>query len=1182
MNGHLATAHREMYVHCLFLRAGQWSVLLLALTLLVMGSAPVAYGQAQGATLTGTVTDQSSAVIPNATVILKEEGSGAIRRTVANADGFFTIPSIDAGRTYTVIIEAQGFAKWERKSIHLSSGDRVNIPDIVLTLASVAQQVSVEARPEAMIPVDSGEKSHVITARQIQNLSVLGRSADELLKILPGVVYTNPSRPGEPAGLTVKFNEGIGNYNVSGSRNTAIVNISDGADVIDPGCNCGSAVTHNMDMVQEVKVQTANFNAEFPRGPVVFSSVSKAGASVFHGEAYTYFRQSKFNSRDWRNNFFDTKKPTDSFYYPGFNIGGPLTKNRQKAFFFAGIEIMRQNVDLGVRPAVVPTAAMRQGDFSDSAYIKSLNGDDVHRLPGYDGESGTDNANWSGNALTPGMISGGVINPAAIDPGGQVLLNLYPLPNQDPAKSKGYNFTANIINPQHRHQELTRLDFNISDSTKLYTRFNHEYEANPYPYTLWWYNSNDVPTPGKLFGAYNTWSSSTSLVKVLNPTTTNEVIFAATYWNMPHKFRDPDKISRSGLGYPYKGLFKNDYENSVPSMTDWGSGVADMVQPGGLFKPTISGRKLLLSVTDNFTKVAGTHMLKFGGYFDLITNNEPFTGQDHGYVSPTWWGGNSSGNAYADLLLGRIGDYSENTVNPTSHLRKKEFAGYAQDSWKATRRLTLDMGLRFQHIQRMYDAEGKLAGFDPARYDPNVPFSGIVAPHLGDKVSKGISPNPGLLVSPRFGFAYDLTGKGNTVIRGGGGVFYSHGRHAQVLAAMNHPPLVQSVDICCGTTLAAIDAIDPSTQTLQSSITVLDLKDNHLPTTYDWSLTLSHRLPSATVVEASYVGSTSIHQKSCNNCGFNNLNRVPEGAMFGFPLGDNPNAYRPYQQYGKISLLSHELSQNYHSLQVTANRQTGRVNYSVAYTFSKAMGTGGEEYNVNTDSFDRRHRSYGPLGYDRTHILSVAYTVFLPDPARSNRFLKQLLNGWQTSGITQFMSGNALQPDIRLTGEANAVQGPGDPNPGKAVPLESKWIAGTDGTSVQAVLTCDPRKGVSGDQFANPACFGAPLPGANGMYQYPYMKHPGFQNHDLSIFKNFQISEHKKFQFRFSMFNFVNHPLPFFEGADSHMDLHYESDKDANGNPIPGTHSLRTSDVFGKTQFKRGRRLMQFAIKFFF
>ena len=272
-------------------------MLLIVLVAAVGGQ--ITYAQGQPATVTGTVSDQSSAVIPNASVILKQESTGSLRRTVSNTDGYFTITGIPAG-TYGVSVEAQGFVKWERTGVVVHPGDKVNLPDIVLAVGTAEQKVEVIGVSEDLI-VDSSEKAEVITSKEIQNLAVLGRSADELLKILPGVVYTDPDGQGQPAGFRVQFNQGIGNYNVNGTRNTQVENVSDGQNVIDPGCQCGSAVTPNVDMVQEVKVQTSNFAAENNRGPIIFSAVSKSGGSQFHGEGYFYGRNSALNARDWRN-----------------------------------------------------------------------------------------------------------------------------------------------------------------------------------------------------------------------------------------------------------------------------------------------------------------------------------------------------------------------------------------------------------------------------------------------------------------------------------------------------------------------------------------------------------------------------------------------------------------------------------------------------------------------------------------------------------------------------------------------------------------------------------------------------------------------------------------------------------------------------------------------------------------
>lgn len=1118
-----------------------------ALLLVSWASVGLGLGQAASCTVTGTVLDNSNAVVPGADVTATHAGTGFERRTVTSAEGFFSIPAIPAG-TYTVTIEMPGFAKWQRTNIVLYAGDKINIPDIVLNVAGAAEEVTVSAAPDSVTPVDSGEKSAIITAKQIQNLAILGRSAVELLKILPGVVYGgDPSQVTEIPGLVVQFNLSVGNYNVMGTKGEGGLNIvSDGANVIDPGCDCGAAVNPNVDMIQEVKVQVANFGAEYAKGPVTINTVTKSGTSEFHGSAYIYMRHPKWNAQDWRANRFNTPKPQDKFFYPGFTLGGPLTKSRDKVFFFFGYEYMFQDHDLGVNAAAVPTAKMRLGDFSEIADGYILNGYDVVNLP-----------------KATGISSRGVIDSKLLDPGGRVLMNLYPPPNRDPKQNNGWNFVASIINPEHRHQELTRIDWAISDKTTLYTRFNHEYQSSPYPYTLWWYNTQQVPNPTNVQGDYNTWSSSTSIARVIDPTTTNEVVVAATYWGMPHKLVDPQKVSRKALGYPYRGIFKNTHTDYVPNITDWGGGVATLHQAGGIVDPTIFGNKWLVSVEDNFSKVYSTHTMKFGARFELITNDEPTTNDDAGLVTPTTWGGNSTGNAYADLIMGRMGYYQESTKNIVGYTRRRWWDFYAQDSWKVTRRLTLELGSRFTHPGFFYDTEGKMCGFDATKYKPTskiTDYTGLVCAYRGDDVGRSVWKTPRLVISPRLGFAYDITGKGNTVIRGGAGKFIFHGRGGDSFGGTTaNPPLHQNVVLGWNPgTLAEIDKIDGRTQIQASGLTVLEPLNDKVPTTYSFSLTISQRLGWDTFLESSYVGSASTHQLGP---GGKNINIVPEGSMFGFPKGTDDNSYRLYQNYGAIAMRSHFLSQNYHSLQVMLNRQTGRVNFSSAYTFAKTLGVGGATWGgtAPVDPFDYRRRSYGPLTYDRTHSLSLAYNILLPD-ATQEPVLREIVNGWQISGISQWQSGAPL---IGFRYGGSMVDGQ---------PMNIRLISGTIDTSAQPIVICDPRKNLSEGQYANPSCFVAPEVRKNGHYRFPYMRGPAFQNHDLSIFKNFKIgaSEDEKIQVRFSAYNFPNHPIPFIDSTGDSLVF----DK--------GKPNATTLKNFGRAAQKRGRRLFQFAIKYMF
>ncbi len=279
----------------------------------------------------------------------------------------------------------------------------------------------------------------------------------------------------------------IGNFSGNGSRPDAIDITADGVHVSDPGCNCASPVSPNVEMIQEFKVQGASFAAENSKGPVVVSSVAKSGGSEFHGEGYYYGRRPELNSNDWLANRTHLKRPNSSYSFPGFNIGGPLlipgtsfNKDRNKVFFFAATEFIRQNIDTGTRRAVVPTADWRKGDFSDQSYLDKLNG-----------------GKWAikSRPTKNGFVDGRLVGTP--DPGGLALMNLYPLPNVDPAENDGYNWVELGTVEQPMTQLLARVDYSISENTKLYTRYNMQRETQPFKYGLWW-DSSQVPLPSRI------------------------------------------------------------------------------------------------------------------------------------------------------------------------------------------------------------------------------------------------------------------------------------------------------------------------------------------------------------------------------------------------------------------------------------------------------------------------------------------------------------------------------------------------------------------------------------------------------------------------------------------------------------------------------------------------------------
>lgn len=1125
----------------------------LAFVLVITLGSQNGWGQALTGMLTGIVLDSSEAVIPDASVVLRDELSGVQRRTVTNAEGYFTIAAVPTG-TYALTVEVKGFAKWERTGIVFNPGDKRHLSDIVLQVGGAAEQVTVVG-DAAFVPVDSGEKSAVITAKQIQNITVIGRSAAELIKILPGMSQTGagvenkPGFTGEAIGINGNGDGGrqsaLGYFSANGTRTDAMDIVGDGAHVSDPGCNCATPVNPNPDMIQEFKVLQSNYSAEHAKGPVVLNFVSKSGGRDFHGEGYIYMRQWGWNSNEWLLNRANQGKPHNRYRFIGGNIGGPLTKSREKLFFFVGYENFAQTIDTGVLQSIVPTSAMKQGDFSDAAYMAQLGSGEVSSVPNL----------------------GPVIDPSMIDSGGQVLLNLLPDPNVSPAEGGGFNYVQALTLEQPMHQLLSRIDYSISDMTKLFVRYNLQRETQNFPVGLWWRNPGQVPYPTSVVAPNVSDSVSASLTSVFSPTLTNEVVFGLTYINFPNQFEDPTRVSRSALNYPHQGIFKSGLDQ-IPSITNWTS-IATLLNPGG-FDPVLFAKKWLISGGDNLTKVQGTHTMKFGAFYEVVTNNQPGSDFSNGVIQYATWSGNSTGNAFADLLTGRVAAYTESNKNVLHNIGFRTLEFYGQDSWRATRRMTIEFGARFAHLGAWYDREGiGLAIFDASRYsnDPaDLPnLTGLVWNQIDPSVPLSGAKTRPLFVAPRVGMAYDLFGTGRTVLRGGFGMFRYHDPQGPFPGAIDLAAGHRNTAVCCGLTFSDIEQLSPGVT--KYNVTTIDANDDRQPVTYNWSVTVSQRLPAATTMEIAYVGNES---RDLTNDGFQNINLVPIGAMFGFPEGTDPNNYRPLQNYGALNVIAHSLFQNYHSLQLTLGRQTGRINYWAAYTWSKAMGIRGGAQGATSNQFDIRE-NYGPLAYDRTHILNLSYVIQLPEPAKAwtgaGRVLGNVfLDAWQISGITQFSSGVNLQAATNSNFNLGVVGG----TLSDGTPFNNTALLGTPDLPLQPVVTCDPREGLQNGQFINGNCFGLPSVGQNGSYVLPYLRGPAFMNHDLSLFKNWSFSETKKLQFRFSAYNFLNHPVRSFTNGDTNLNLTLTPEGQL-ANPR-----------FGYADSKFGKRILQLALKFFF
>ncbi len=1175
---------------------------------------PVALAQTTSATLTGTVFDASGAIVANANVTLKNEASGDVRTTVSNAEGYFTFAAVPPA-TYSVIVERDGFASWEAKGIALTADDKRNVGGIKLKPGAKTETVVVEASDTQITPTDSGEKSTLINQHILQNVAIVGQNAAEFIKIMPGMAFTGGVvNQSSYAASDERTGSGpVGSFSANGTRTGALDITSDGAHIIDPGCNCGQAMNTNADMTAELKVMTSNFGADESKGPVVISAIGKSGGKQFHGEIYTYARNWHLNANDPQNKDAHFARPETKYFYPGGNIGGPLiipgtnfNHNRDKVFFFFGTEYYKQNVDNGVYHAVVPTAAMRQGDFSNAAYLSSLNGYAVTGVPG-------------GSKFTNGKIN------TAADPNGQILLNVYPLPNEDPTQLQGFNYANGETRYSNMLQFRGRVDYNISDSLKLYVSYNHQTDNALNSLDVLWgpggtntWAAPTTPYPTPIVEKSQSDVITANLTKVISPTLTNELIFSYTYLNLPNSFSDPSKVERGSLGLNFNLLFSHPSPDKLifPEMTGWGDGISNMLNTGFELNGTVYAKKTLPSLADNLVKVWKTHTTKFGFYWERTWNEQPGNGSVNGSMAFANWAGGSSGNAYADMLVGQMAQYSELNFDVVPAFRYVTAEGYATDSWKISRRFTLDYGLRISHLGPWVDSTGYgFAAWYPYAYNINQGGSvnGAMFPGIEwNKVnpSTPLSGSKGRLFfyNPRVGFAWDLFGTGRTVLRGGYGMYHFHdeqnvqnGAYGVVRGSFSSPTLNNPLISQLGPSLAGVS--------IPSGVTALDPNDSQEPRTQSYSVTVAERTPWNSLLEVAYVGSKSDYLSNYNN-NFDQINDIGLGTMFNAstcpdsskppqynqPCGWQTGGYdstaithaRPLWSglcvpnnncLGTLKIIDHKMYSNYNALQVTWNKQAGAFTFLSNYTFGKALGIRGENGAAAGDPLNLRS-NYGTLPNNRTQIFNIAYVYVLPTVHNANRFVKGAANGWQLSGITQYQSGADLQAAVTSNFGYSAFIPKGTTFMGQtlasAVQASSQNVLGTPDLTLMPSLTCDPRKGLGPNQFANGACFSPfATPGQQGNYVFPTLTGPGFWNSDLSLQKGFTFgpSENRKLEFRFSAYNFLNHPNLTFISGDPALNLTFNS---------AGARQNNGGVVFGTATNTIGHRIIQGMIRFSF
>jgi hypothetical protein len=893
------------------------------------------YGQATG-NVTGIVADATGAVIPSASITLTNLQTGVQRNTQSNGDGAFAFAGITPGTDYKIGVSASGFEPWESQPFAVRAGDYLSKTDIRLKVGAATAAVTVEAQIDSnLAALDTGERSDVITAKDLNTLTLVGRDVSELVRMLPGYAMSTGdqglfNRPGYNAAV-VGLSGDVGAFSANGAGVTGIATVTDGVSLTDIATNAGSVQTINVEMVQEVKANSSSYGAATAKGPAVISAESKTGGKVFHGEGYLVARNQDLNSNDWYDNFLRQSRPQGQYLYPGAQIGGPLllpftdfNRGRNRLFFFAGYEYDYQSFEAHQQAisAWVPTMAERQGDFSAASLDAELCGARPDGLQ-------------NPNAIQPMcnvdsyLPNGTVVNNNNAQPyanaAGVAMLNWLPKPNADPFTNPfGYNYIQQLIQHQNVTQLKGTLEFDVNDTNKLFFVYGLQREIDEDPVAFGSFPNGSVPYPGDvtsgdisnvISGRYNHFFGSS---------VSNEFIAAMSFVSLPGKLGNPAAIDRFNIGFNYLGMYKNGGDFSIPAITGYnGVGYPNLQMTGGFYNNRIKNKKVDPILQDNLSWQLKNHFLQFGVYWETGTFNataintypqgeysfnpgngyfeyaqKPF--QSAQFVScrnPSTEGtlrnsgANYLGSCFnpsAMMYEGYADSFTQTNFTPIVDMRYMTVAGFINDSWKVRPNLTIIAGARIEHLGPWTDKKNNgLAVFSDSLYKQqcgnsytnvcsSLNMPGITWSSLKSGVSNSVNAPSTIYFTPRVGASWNLRGNNITVLRGGWGVYRNEEQfNPYALAAATAQGFKTSY--LSGT--LSYDIVDNSSpqNPPDFSVYTLDPSDTNRPIYYQYNFGVDQAITWRWLqshLSVAYVGSHNIQLGSYNSSSYNSASDI--------------------------------------------------------------------------------------------------------------------------------------------------------------------------------------------------------------------------------------------------------------------------------------------------------------------
>jgi Carboxypeptidase regulatory-like domain len=1173
--------------------------------------------QTVAGTLLGTVLDPASAVVPGATVTLTETETGNSRVATSDTSGVFRFPNIAPGN-YSVSIQASGFKNLVQTSIMVGASEVRDLGKLSMAIGNTSEKISVVAEATA-IQLASSEKGNLVDSKQLEDVTLKGRDLFGYMKLVPGVI-DRAGLLGDPGAgnRDVASENGIRAITING--NSSALNFTvDGITDMDTGSNGTLHYEPNMDAIQELKILTSNYQAEFGRNSGgTITAITKAGTQSFHGSFMWNHRNEGLDANLWQNNRNGRNaanvpnSPISPYRYnvETYAIGGPIfiphhfNTAKKKLFFFWSQEYTGQFVSGGVQNKYTPTALERAGNFSQSF---QNNGSLITIT------DPTTGAPFPGNTIPTNRIT----------PLGQAMLNFFPLPNFAGTGSQlnvvNYTEAASATHP-HRNDVL-RVDTYLTSKITGYVRYINDHDDMLALYQGVQFTSDkggllgatgaapiDHPNPGHGYSGTVTYS--------ISPTMINEYTMGKSWNTWSYYPTDNYKSEdRSLLGTAIPALFPlptgapqgasatNGYVNILPQF-QFGT------PPSNSMSYTRSGTSAgnyenfnpIWTFTDNLSKVIDRHTFKVGVYLEHNTKIQPSTPAYAGSFNFTPDSLNSlnTGDGFANALLGYVDSYQQSTGRAVFSTQYWNAEFYIQDNFRVNRRLTLDYGIRFYHQTPQVDKNYSFSNFVPSMYtkaaaprlyipgtsggkrvaiDPGtgavapVAYIGLYVPNSGNPAdgfqlldSKAPSLDPyttsPLAAAPRVGFAYDVMGDGKTALRGGFGIFYNRLDGNQVYNLSGQPPVVFTPQVNY-TTFDQISAgggnlvFGPGTFYMWPS--------GNIPwdRTQNASLNVQRQLPGGMVLDVGYTGDWQYNQQLSYN-----INPIPLGtrAPFNSKNADATNSNKTlpdvllrtqYPGYNAINSYAHLGHTNYNAMTMQLQRRFSRgLAFGVAYTWGHALGT--TAYNPvvpNNEAWN-----YGRQPFDIRNNIQANYTYEIPGLGKhlNSKVLGAVTDHWTLSGVFTIQSGIPFNP--------------GGPNVLGTAPD----YTGTPDVGARVNVIGDPFANVPVGHYYNPAAFAPPaygstvttpvlgnLQGGSGVMSLPWI-----WNADVTMAKFIPVfGERRGFRLQAQAYNVFNHP--------EYNNVNTGIQWDANGN----VSNLGTSGVFSSTL---PARVMAFSARFEF